>query len=105
MLRAGVKQPISMAPDIRVIGKTSNGVQGTELVESLDPDLILFDLNMPGMNDLEMPGKLREKSPSGRVVVFGVSNCEEDVVTAPKRGVDGHLLRDTEPKDLLKALQ
>ncbi len=47
-----MKQLISMAPDIQVIGEASNGAQGIELAESLDPDLILLDLNMPGMNGL-----------------------------------------------------
>ena len=47
MLRTGVKQLISMAPDITVVGEASNGEQGIELAESLDPDLILLDLNMP----------------------------------------------------------
>ena len=101
MLRTGVKQLISMAPDIQVIGEASNGAQGIELAESLDPDLIL----LPGMNGLETLDKLREKSLSGRVVVFSVSNHEEDVVTALKRGADGYLLKDMEPEDLLKALQ
>lgn len=60
---------------------------------------------MPGMNGLETLDKLREKSLSGRIVVFSVSNHEEDVVTALKRGADGYLLKDMEPEDLLKALQ
>ncbi|HII2743255.1 TPA: two-component system response regulator NarL [Escherichia coli] len=104
MLRTGVKQLISMAPAITVVGEASNGEQGIELAESLDPDLILLDLNMPGMNGLETLDKLREKSLSGRIVVFSVSNHEEDVVTALKRGADGYLLKDMEPEDLLKAL-
>ena len=79
MLRTGVKQLVSMAPDITVVGEASNGEQGIELAESLDPDLILLDLNMPGMNGLETLDKLREKSLSGRIVVFSVSNHEEDV--------------------------
>ncbi len=93
MLRTGVKQLISMAPDITVVGEASNGEQGILLAESLDPDLILLDLNMPGMNGLETLDKLREKSLSGRIVVFSVSNHEEDVVTALKRGADGYLLK------------
>ena len=105
MLRTGVKQLVSMAPDITVVGEASNGEQGIELAESLDPDLILLDLNMPGMNGLETLDKLREKTRSGRIVVFSVSNHEEDVVTALKRGADGYLLKDMEPEDLLKALQ
>lgn len=86
MLRTGVKQLVSMAPDISVVGEASNGEQGIDLAESLDPDLILLDLNMPGMNGLETLDKLREKALSGRIVVFSVSNHEEDVVTALKRG-------------------
>ena len=88
MLRTGVKQLVSMAPDITVVGEASNGEQGIELAESL-----------------ETLDKLREKSLSGRIVVFSVSNHEEDVVTALKRGADGYLLKDMEPEDLLKALQ
>ena len=99
MLRTGVKQLVSMASDIQVIGEASNGEQGIALAETLDPDLILLDLNMPGMNGLETLDKLREKSLSGRIVVFSVSNHEEDVVTALKRGADGYLLKDMEPED------
>lgn len=105
MLRTGVKQLISMAPDLKVIGEAGNGETGVELAEELDPDLILLDLNMPGMNGLETLDRLREKSLSGSIVVFTVSNHEEDVVTALKRGADGYLLKDMEPEELLKALQ
>jgi len=105
MLRTGVRQLISMAPELRVIGEAGNGELGVQLAEELDPDLILLDLNMPGMNGLETLDCLREKSLSGRIVVFTVSNHEEDVVSALKRGADGYLLKDMEPEDLLKALQ
>lgn len=105
MLRTGVRQLISMAPDICVIGEAGNGLEGVQLAESLDPDLILLDLNMPGINGLATLDKLREKPLSGRVVVFSVSNHEEDVVSAFRRGADGYLLKDMEPEELLKALQ
>lgn len=104
MLRTGVKQLISMAPELAVVGEAGNGEQGIALAEALAPDLILLDLNMPGLNGLETLDRLREKALSGRIVVFSVSNHEEDVVTALKRGADGYLLKDMEPEDLLKAL-
>jgi two-component system nitrate/nitrite response regulator NarL len=87
-----------------VIGEASNGQQGIELAEELDPDLILLDLNMPGMNGLETLDQLRTRTLSGRVVVFSVSNHEDDVISALKRGADGYLLKDMEPEDLLRSL-
>ena len=104
MLRNGVKQLIALDTSLQVIGEASNGEQGVELAKQLDPDLILLDLNMPGMNGLDTLDSMRQTSLSGRVVVFSVSNHEDDVVTALKRGADGYLLKDMEPEDLLTAL-
>ena len=104
MLRNGVKQLISMDPRLQVIAEASNGEQGVELAELHDPDLILLDLNMPGMNGLATLDRLRQTALSGRVVVFSVSNHEDDVVSALKHGADGYLLKDMEPEELLKAL-
>lgn len=104
MLRNGVKQLLSMVPGLRVVGEASDGEQGVILAAELDPDLILLDLNMPGMNGLETLVRLREKALSGRVVVFSVSDHEDDVVSALKNGADGYLLKDMEPEDLLASL-
>jgi len=104
MLRNGVKQLIALDSRLKVICEASNGEQGVELAKQLDPDLILLDLNMPGMNGLDTLDSMRQTSLSGRIVVFSVSNHEDDVVTALKRGADGYLLKDMEPEDLLAAL-
>lgn len=105
MLRNGVKQLIALDPSLKVIGEASNGEQGVEWAKRLDPDLILLDLNMPGLHGLDTLDILRQTPLSGRVVVFSVSNNEQDVVTAFKRGADGYLLKDMEPEDLLVALR
>lgn len=104
MLRNGVKQLIELDESLQVIGEASDGAQGVVLAEQHDPDLILLDLNMPGMNGLDTLVQLRTIDLSGRVVVFSVSNHEDDVVNALKRGADGYLLKDMEPEELLRAL-
>ena len=86
------------------VHRADDGIKGQALAFQYCPDLILLDLNMPGMNGLDTLDSMRQTSLSGRIVVFSVSNHEDDVVTALKRGADGYLLKDMEPEDLLAAL-
>lgn len=104
MLRSGLKQLIAVDERLQVVAEAGNGIDGLTLAQLHDPDLILLDLNMPGLNGLDTLTQLREIALSGRVVVFSVSDNEEDVISALKRGADGYLLKDMEPEDLLKAL-
>ncbi|HHJ1111499.1 TPA: two-component system response regulator NarL [Proteus mirabilis] len=105
MLRNGVKQLLSLDTTLTVVGEAGDGIQGVKLAEELDPDLILLDLNMLGMNGFETLDQLRLRSLSGRIVVFSVSNYSDDLITALKRGADGYLLKDMEPEELLAALK
>jgi two-component system nitrate/nitrite response regulator NarL len=104
MLRNGVKQLIAMDDELTIAGEANNGLDGVKLAAELDPDLILLDLNMPELNGLATLDLLRNKPLSGRIVVFSVSNYEDDVISAFKRGADGYLLKDMEPEELLSAL-
>lgn len=92
MLRNGVRQLISMEPSLTVAGEAGNGRDGIALAESLDPDLILLDLNMPEMNGFETLDILRRKPLSGRVVVFSVSNYREDLITALRQAAAGKMV-------------
>ena len=105
MLRSGVRQLIGMDLGLHVVAEATNGEQGIALAREWDPDLILLDLNMPGLNGLDTLDKMRQIPLSGRIVVFSVSDHEDDVITAIKRGADGYLLKDMEPEDLLSALR
>ncbi|ENR9710303.1 two-component system response regulator NarL [Providencia stuartii] len=105
MLRNGVKQLISLEPSLLVIGEAGDGATGIKIAEEQDPDLILLDLNMPGMNGFETLDELRKRKLSGRIILFTVSNYGEDLVSALKRGADGYLLKDMEPEELIVALK
>ncbi|WP_213637106.1 two-component system response regulator NarL [Providencia rettgeri] len=105
MLRNGVKQLISLEPTLKVIGEADDGITGIKIAEEQDPDLILLDLNMPGMNGFEVLDSLRSRELSGRIILFTVSNYGEDLINALKRGADGYLLKDMEPEKLIIALK
>ncbi|BBV02811.1 two-component system response regulator NarL [Providencia rettgeri] len=105
MLSNGVKQLISLEPSLQVIGEAGDGKTGIQIAEEQDPDLILLDLNMPGMNGFETLDELRKRELSGRIILFTVSNYSDDLVNALKRGADGYLLKDMEPEELIVALK
>ncbi|GGO76540.1 DNA-binding response regulator [Marinobacterium nitratireducens] len=104
LLRTGVKQLIELDENLRVIGEASDGHQGVALATELEPDLILLDLNMPEISGLDTLELLRDAGVTSRILVFTVSDYEEDVVAALKKGADGYLIKDIEPEDLLNKL-
>mgnify|MGYP005851750665 FL=1 len=104
LLRQGLKQLIEMEDDMQVAGEASNAADGIRIAQELEPDLILMDLNMPEMNGIEALKKLREESISSRIIMFTVSDHEDDVVAALRAGADGYLLKDMEPEDMIKQL-
>lgn len=104
LLRKGVKQLIDLEDDLEVIAEASNAESGVAKAVETDPDLILLDLNMPEINGIETLKMLREADVGARIVVFTVSDNEEDVVAALRAGADGYLLKDMEPEELLASL-
>jgi len=104
LLRRGIKQLIELEPDMNVAGEANSGAEGIELALKIEPDLILMDLNMPEMDGIETLRKLREHNISSRIIMFTVSDQEDDVVAALRAGADGYLLKDMEPEDMIAQL-
>ena len=101
LLRKGVSQLLELEDDIEVIGEASSGQDAIRQAQELNPDLILLDLSMKGMDGIETLGALRDAGVESRIVVFTVSDDRTDVVSALKSGADGYLLKDTEPEALV----
>jgi two-component system nitrate/nitrite response regulator NarL len=101
LLRKGVRQLLELEDDIEVIGEASSGKDAIHQALDLNPDLILLDLSMKGMDGIETLGALRDAGVDSRIVVFTVSDDRTDVVSALKSGADGYLLKDTEPEALV----
>ena len=92
MMRKGVAQLLELEDDLSVVGEAGSGEEALRLAAELDPDMILLDLNMKGMNGLDTLRALREAGVDARIVVFTVSDDKGDVVNVLRAGADGYLL-------------
>ena len=101
LLRKGLCQLINEEEGLKVVGEAGDGQKGVELAQQLEPDLILLDLNMKGMDGLTTLKTMRSHNIISRIVVLTVSEHKEDVAALFKAGADGYLLKDMEPEDLL----
>ncbi|HDP4008789.1 TPA: two-component system response regulator NarL [Pseudomonas aeruginosa] len=105
MMRKGVAQLLELEDDLSVVGEAGSGEEALRLAAELDPDMILLDLNMKGMNGLDTLRALREAGVDARIVVFTVSDDKGDVVNVLRAGADGYLLKDMEPERLLEHIR
>ena len=101
LFRKGVSQLIAMAPHLQLVGEASSGEQGLAKARELDPDLILLDLNMKGINGLETLRTMRDLEIDARIIILTVSNAPEDLIAAIRAGSDGYILKDNDPADML----
>ncbi|GHC27787.1 two-component system response regulator NarL [Aidingimonas halophila] len=105
LLRRGIRQLLELEDDLDLIGETGDPEAGIRLATDIEPDIILLDLNMPGLSGLETLQRLRADGFTGRIVVFTISDSEEDVVAVLRNGADGYLLKDMEPDDMVRQLR
>ncbi len=105
LFRKGVADLVELEPSLRMVGEAASGEEGVELARLLNPDLILLDLNMKGMDGVETLKRIKQAGLEGRVIMLTVSDNEEDVVAALRAGADGYLLKDMEPEDTLDYLR
>ncbi len=104
-IRDGLEMLLSLEKDIRVMGKAEEGQEAVELVAKHQPDLVLMDLKMPGMNGIEATRQIRTRYPAVKVLVLTTYDDDEWVFDAVRAGASGYLLKDTPREDLIKAVK
>jgi two-component system nitrate/nitrite response regulator NarL len=105
LFRKGVHQLIEIGGDFVLAGEAADGSAGLALAKRLNPDLILLDINMKGMNGIETLRAIKAADLDSRVIMLTVSDHEEDLVGALRAGADGYLLKDMEPEQLLTSIK
>ena len=104
MIREGLKQLLELEGDFKVIAEACDGVECLNKLETVTPDILLLDINMPNMNGLEVLQKMKEKRMKIKVLVLTIHSEVEYLLKAVDIGVNGYLLKDSESAELKKAI-
>jgi two-component system nitrate/nitrite response regulator NarL len=90
---------------VNVVGEAENGQNALRLVAELAPDVVIMDLNMPGLSGVETTRRLTGMAPLTRVLVLTISVDDEDVIKAVMAGACGYLLKDASIEDLIAGIR
>lgn len=105
IFRNGLKQLINSEADMEVTGEASSGEDAIQQLSAIQPDVIIMDIRMPGMNGLETSIQLLEKNPRGRILFFSLFDEPDYVAAALEMGASGYILKDTSNKIFLNAIR
>ncbi len=105
LIRRGVASLLADEADFDVVGEASSGQQAIERARELMPDLILMDVNIPGLNGLETIRQIKQFLPHAKVVMLTESEDRWDIQETIRSGVHGYLLKRIEPRVLADTLR
>lgn len=105
VVRDGLRGMLAGDPDLEVVGEASDGVEAVTVVESLQPDVVLMDLRMPGGGGASAIRALTERGATARVLVLTTYDTDRDVVPALEAGATGYLLKDAPRDELVRAIR
>jgi DNA-binding NarL/FixJ family response regulator len=105
IVRSGLKQILSAEPDFRVVGEAENGGQVLQCFRDIAFDLLLLDLNMPGLSGPDLIARLKSEYPKTPILVLSMHNTVQVAMKTLKAGASGYLTKDSDPHLLLEAIR
>ena len=103
--REGVRTMLRMLPDIAVIGEAATGDEVIARAFELQPDVILMDIKMPGLNGIEATRHILRTSPQIKILVVTMFEDDDSVFAAMRAGARGYLLKDADQEELARAIR
>jgi DNA-binding NarL/FixJ family response regulator len=105
VVRDGVRSRLERHPGFEVVGEAEDGAEAVEFARRLDPDVVLMDLSMPGMDGVEATGRIKAELSHAQVLVLTTYDDDERILAAFREGAAGYLLKDRPSEELVSAVR
>jgi DNA-binding NarL/FixJ family response regulator len=105
LVRSGFRMILDERDDLELVGEAQNGDEAVALARELDPDVILMDVRMPGLDGVEATRRLVDANSRARILILTTFDLDEYVYAAIRAGASGFLLKDVQPADLVDAIR
>ena len=104
-VRNGLKDFISLSTDFLVVGVFKSGEEALRELPNITPDIVIMDINLPGMNGIECIRQVKDKSPQTQFMMFTVYENDDKVFEALKAGASGYLLKNTGLLEIVESVK
>ena len=105
MLRMGYRMVLDAQPDLTVVGEAEDGLAAIEVTARLEPDVVLMDVRMPGLDGVQATERIVASGSPSRIIILTTFDLDEYAYGALRAGASGFLLKDAPPPDLLSAIR
>jgi DNA-binding NarL/FixJ family response regulator len=105
LVRGGFRMILDAREDMEVVGEAGDGAEAVDMVARLQPDVVLMDVRMPGIDGIEATRRIVGSGSSARVIVLTTYDLDEYVFAALRAGASGFLLKDVRPPDLVEGIR
>ncbi|HTX18408.1 MAG TPA: response regulator transcription factor [Bacteroidota bacterium] len=105
LVREGLRSCLVQEKHLEIVGEAADGQEAIRMAKSTLPDIILLDINMPGMNGLEAARLLMKSSPKSKILILTMHDSKEYVNRMVSTGAHGYMLKDSPPSELVTAIE
>ncbi len=105
VVRDGLAAIVETQADLEVVGEAGDGEEAVRLAQSLNPDVVLMDLRLPGVTGVEAIGRIRSQLPRTHILILTTYDNDEAIMEGLQAGAEGYLLKGTSRQELLGAIR
>ena len=105
VVRSGLRALLDRESDFRIVAEAGDGIEAVRLIDDHKPDVVVLDLQMPGMTGLDVILEAKRFSPATRIIVLSMFSQDDYVISAFRNGADGFVLKDSSFDELVEAIR